>query len=81
MAPTAIGTFITHYTTAKRKRNHHPAKRQLSYHEGVNLIRQFLSTAPLNPKFADREFTQAITVLKISRLLPPATSPPRNGST
>lgn len=41
-APTAIGTFLAHYTTSRRKRTHHPAKRQLSYHEGVNLIRQFL---------------------------------------
>lgn len=42
-APTAIGTFIHHYLMSKEKRIRHPAKRQLSYHEGVNLIRQFLS--------------------------------------
>jgi hypothetical protein len=78
--PTVIGTFIAHYTTPKRKRNHHPAKRQLSYHEGVNLIRQFLSPAPSQFEFADRQFTQAITVSKISRLSLRATSLPRNGS-
>src|SRR5947207_8546912 len=43
-APTAISTFIHHYMTSKGKRHcQHPAKKQLSYHEGVNLIRQFLS--------------------------------------
>src|SRR5271168_1167726 len=42
--PTVIGTLFNHYTTPKQKKSTHPAKKQLSYHEGVNLIRQFLST-------------------------------------
>ena len=44
--PTVIGTFFQHYLNFKDIRDNHPAKKQLSYHEGVNLIRQFLSLVP-----------------------------------
>src|SRR5271170_3105208 len=54
--PTAISTFFNHYTTPKQKKSAHPAQKQLSYHEGVNLVRQFLSTplAPFSAKLTMR---------------------------
>src|SRR5271155_3824901 len=77
--PTAIGTFFNHYTTSKQKKSAHPAKKQLSYHEGVNLIRRFLGYLP-SWRTTDIENTQVITASKIYNNSQQDISPLLNGS-